>query len=117
MTIFQQDSDYESNKEKFNLLEDKIEELNHDLSSQKDYYEKSIEELKCQIEASSNQRKELESTIKSVNEKLEILLKDKQQFSKDQERTLNIESDISELMEMAHQQSGLSIKKKKQQLA
>ena len=108
----QQDNDYESNKEKFNLLEDKIEELNHDLSSQKEHYEKSIEELKSQIEASSNQRKELESTIRSMNEKLEILLKDKQQFSKDQERTLNIESDIAELKEMAHQQSGLSIRVK-----
>lgn len=109
--IFQQDSDYEANKEKFNNLEDKIEELNQDLSTQKEYYEKCIENLKSQIDASSNQRKELESTIKSMNEKLEILLKDKQQFSKDQERTLNIESDIAELKEMAHQQSGLSIKK------
>ena len=81
------------------------------MSSQKEHYEKSIRELKSQIEASSNQRKELESTIKSMNEKIEILLKDKQQFSKDQERTLNIESDIAELKEMAHQQSGLSIKK------
>ena len=80
------------------------------MSTQKDYYEKSIEDLKGQIEASNNQRKELESTIKSMNEKLEILIKDKQQFSKDQERTLNIESDIAELKEMAHQQSGLSIK-------
>lgn len=109
--IFQQDSDYEANKEKFNNLEDKIEELNQDLSTQKEYYEKCIENLKSQIDASSNQRKELESSIKSMNEKLEILLKDKQQFSKDQERTLNIESDIAELKEMAHQQSGLSIKK------
>ena len=107
----QQDSDYEANKEKFNHLEDKIEELNQDLSTQKDHYEKCIEDLKCQIEASSNQRKDLESTIRSMNEKLEILWKDKQQFSKDQERTLNIESDIAELKEMAHQQSGLSIKK------
>ena len=80
------------------------------MSTQKDYYENSIEDLKGQIEASNNQRKELESTIKSMNEKLEILIKDKQQFSKDQERTLNIESDIAELKEMAHQQSGLSIK-------
>ena len=86
--------------------------MNHDLSSQKEHYEKSIRELKSQIEASSNQRKELESTIKSMNEKIEILLKDKQQFSKDQERTLNIESDIAELKEMAHQQSGLSIREK-----
>ena len=109
--ILQQDSDYEANKEKFNNLEDKIEELNQDLSTQKEYYEKCIENLKSQIDASSNQRKELESSIKSMNEKLEILLKDKQQFSKDQERTLNIESDIAELKEMAHQQSGLSIKK------
>ena len=81
------------------------------MSTQKDHYEKSIEDLKCQIEASSNQRKDLESTIRSMNEKLEILWKDKQQFSKDQKRTLNIESDIAELKEMAHQQSGLSIKK------
>ena len=110
--MLQQDSDYEANKEKFNHLEDKIEELNQDLSTQKEHYEKCIEDLKCQIDASSNQKKELESTIKSMNEKLEILLKDKQQFSKDQERTLNIESDIAELKEMAHQQSGLSIREK-----
>ena len=44
-----------------------------------------------------------------MNEKLEMVMKDKQQFSKDQERTLNIESDIAELKQMAHQQSGLSI--------
>ena len=107
----QQDSDYEANKEKFNHLEDKIEELTQDLSSQKEHYEKCIEDLKCQIDASSNQRRELESLIKSMNEKLEMVMKDKQQFSKDQERTLNIESDIAELKQMAHQQSGLSIKR------
>ena len=107
----QQDSDYEANKEKFNHLEDRIEELTQDLSSQKEHYEKCIEDLKCQIDASSNQRTELESTIKSMTEKLEMVMKDKQQFSKDQERTLNIESDIAELKQMAHQQSGLSSKK------
>ena len=105
--ILQQDSDYEANKDKFNHLEDTIEELNQEMSSQKARYEKTIEELECQISASNNHRKELETIIKSMNEKIEILSKDKQQFTKDQERTLNIESDIAELKEMAHQQSGL----------
>ena len=106
-SFFQQDNDYEGNKEKFNALEDKIEELNEELSSQKKNYEQSIEELKQQIEYSNNQRKDLESTIQTLNMSMELILNEKEKFSKEQERSLNFESDIAELKQMAHQQSGL----------
>ena len=77
------------------------------MSRQKKNYEQSIEELKQQIEYSNNQRKDLESTIQTLNMSMELILNEKEKFTKEQERSLNIESDIAELKQMAHQQSGL----------
>ena len=63
-----QDSDYESNKEKFLDLEEKLDNLNESLANQERHYEEDIRDLRRQLEISSTKQRELQLKIDKLEE-------------------------------------------------
>ena len=102
-----QDSDYESNKSRFNEMEDKIDDLTNTISIQQQNYDRTIKELQRTIETSSEKQKELEKTIDQLNSKILKISSDTEKLNKEKDKTPSLESEIEELKEKVHQQSGI----------
>ena len=73
-----QDSDYESNKEKFLDLEEKLDNLNESLANQERHYEEDIRDLRRQLEISSTKQRELQLKIDKLEEARERSGKDEE---------------------------------------
>ena len=80
--------------------------MNNELIRQKEKYEKQIDELQEVIENSRNVQKDLELTVNQLRSSFEGLTQDKSSEQQNK-RIEKMEAQISELQEMAHQQSGL----------
>ena len=80
--------------------------MNNELIRQKEKYEKQIDELQEVIENSRNVQKDLELTVNQLRSSFEGLSQDKSSEQQNK-RIEKMEAQISELQEMAHQQSGL----------
>lgn len=73
-----QDSDYESSKEKFLDLEEKLDNLNESLANQERHYEEDIRDLRRQLEISSTKQRELQLKIDKFEEVREKSEQDKE---------------------------------------
>ena len=82
--------------------------MNNELVRQKEKYEKQIDELQEVIENSRNVQKDLELTVNQLRSSFEGLTQDKSSEQQNK-RIEKMEAQISELQEMTHQQSGLSL--------
>ena len=104
-----QDSDYESNKNKFANFEVKIDDLNNKLIEQEDRFKKEIESLRMIFNDSEKKHKEMQSSLENLNMLLKDLRSENKDLKSQNDRLASIESDIIELKEKTHQQSGKEI--------